>query len=43
MEKGKEGMNLATEIISDMKRRLNIWRLVAVVSIALNVIVVLEK
>lgn len=39
----KKHMNFATEIISDMKIRLNIWRLVAVASIALNVIQWLAK
>lgn len=36
MRRDKE--NFATELLSDMKRRLNIWRVVAIVSIALNII-----
>ena len=43
MKKQKENMNLATEILSDMKKRLNVWRLVAVASIALNIIQWLAK
>ncbi len=35
--------NFATEIIGEMKKRLNIWRLAAVVSIVLNVIQWLAK
>lgn len=30
--------NLATELIGEMKRQRNIWRLVAIVSIMLNII-----
>lgn len=38
MAKRKESMNLATEIISIVKRRLIICRIALVVSIALNLI-----
>ena len=38
MEKGKEGTSLATEVIGDIKRQRNIWRMLAIVSIALNII-----
>lgn len=31
-------VNLATEILGKLKRQRNIWRLIVVVSIALNII-----
>lgn len=37
-EKQKKDANFATEIISDMKRRRNIWRIIAAASVALNII-----
>lgn len=30
--------NFATEIIGEIKRRRNIWRIIAIVSIVLNII-----
>ncbi len=38
MAKGKENMNLATEILSDMKRRLIGCRIVLIISLVGNII-----
>lgn len=38
MAKGKEKMNLATEILSDMNRRLIGCRIALIISLAVNII-----
>jgi len=38
MKKNKEQTSFATEIIAEMKRQRDIWRIAAVISIALNII-----
>lgn len=38
MGERKKDANFATEIISDMKRRRNIWRIIAAAGVALNII-----
>ena len=38
MAKGKERMNLATEILGDMKRQLTRYRVALIISLAWNVI-----